>query len=97
MYDWMDEAYDARDDDRPATEAEAHVEWHLNSGVPIGTPGCPYDACHADEHEEYEEEETPLLGLPPVPEWVGEPAPYPGTGYVPARALSPLDPDDIPF
>jgi hypothetical protein len=34
---------------RQATEAEAHAEWHLNSGVPMGTPGCPQDACHADD------------------------------------------------
>lgn len=31
-----------------ATEAEAHAEWHRNSGVPMGTPGCPQDACHVD-------------------------------------------------
>ena len=38
-----------------ATEAEAHVEWHLNSGVPMGTPGCPQDACH-DEPDDYDDE-----------------------------------------
>lgn len=29
-----------------ATESEAHAEWHRNAGVPMGTPGCPQDACH---------------------------------------------------
>ena len=32
--------------DRPATESEAHAEWHRNAGVPMGQPGCPWDACH---------------------------------------------------
>jgi hypothetical protein len=31
---------------RTATPSEAHAEWHLNAGVPMGTPGCPQDACH---------------------------------------------------
>lgn len=31
-----------------ATESEAHAEWHRNSGVPMGLPGCPQDACHID-------------------------------------------------
>lgn len=35
--------------DPPATEAEAHAEWHRNSGVPMGTPGCPQDACHPED------------------------------------------------
>lgn len=43
--------YEYEEDTRFATEAEAHVEWHLNAGVPMGTPGCPQDACHPDEHE----------------------------------------------
>lgn len=29
-----------------ATMADAHREWHRNTGVPMGTPGCPQDACH---------------------------------------------------
>jgi hypothetical protein len=32
-----------------ATMADAHREWHLNAGVPMGTPGCPQDACHIEE------------------------------------------------
>ena len=32
-----------------ATEAEAHAEWHRNAMVPMGTPGCPQDACHPIE------------------------------------------------
>lgn len=32
-----------------ATMSDAHREWHLNSGVPMGLPGCPQDACHADD------------------------------------------------
>jgi hypothetical protein len=49
--------YEDREESRMATESEAHLEWHLNSGVPLGTPGCPQDACHVDEpgssHPEY--------------------------------------------
>lgn len=29
-----------------ATMSDAHREWHQNSGVPMGQPGCPQDACH---------------------------------------------------
>ena len=29
-----------------ATMADAHLEWHRNSGLPVGYPGCPQDACH---------------------------------------------------
>jgi hypothetical protein len=29
----------------PATESEAHAEWHRNSGNPIGRTSCPWDAC----------------------------------------------------
>lgn len=32
-----------------ATPGDAHREWHLNSGVPMGQPGCPQDACHPPE------------------------------------------------
>lgn len=32
-----------------ATESQAHREWHRNAGVPMGTPGCPQDACHPVE------------------------------------------------
>ena len=32
-----------------ATPADAHREWHANAGVPMGTPGCPQDACHVDD------------------------------------------------
>ena len=33
-----------------ATPSDAHREWHLNAGVPMGTPGCPQDACHPPEY-----------------------------------------------
>lgn len=45
--------YDERDD-RPATEAEAHAEWHRNAGHPFDQPGCPWD-CY-DPPDEPEEE-----------------------------------------
>lgn len=32
-----------------ATMADAHREWHLNAGVPMGSAGCPQDACHPAE------------------------------------------------
>lgn len=42
-------AYDAYDEMGPlATMGDAHREWHRNTGVPMGTPGCPQDACHPD-------------------------------------------------
>lgn len=37
-----------------ATMADAHREWHLNTGIPMGTPGCPEDACHPIEDWEDE-------------------------------------------
>ena len=42
--------YFREEEGRLATDAEAHVEWHMNSGVPMGTPGCPQDACHPDDY-----------------------------------------------
>ena len=32
-----------------ASPGEAHSEWHRNARVPMGTPGCPQDACHDDD------------------------------------------------
>lgn len=37
-----------------ATPTEAHYEWHSNSGIPMGTPGCPQDACHREYDEDHE-------------------------------------------
>lgn len=34
-----------------ATMADAHREWHRNAGVPMGTPGCPQDACHLPDED----------------------------------------------
>jgi hypothetical protein len=66
MY-WIDD--DPRDDDFPslATMAEAHAEWHRNTGVPMGTPGCPQDACHADEYEDEDDsdEDEAILAYSP--------------------------------
>ena len=31
-----------------ATPSDAHREWHQNTGIPVGLPGCPQDACHPD-------------------------------------------------
>ena len=39
-----------------ATMADAHREWHTNSGVPMGTPGCPQDACHLPDEGPYDSE-----------------------------------------
>lgn len=36
-----------------ATMADAHREWHTNTGTPMGTPGCPQDACHPIDDEDY--------------------------------------------
>lgn len=40
-----------------ATMTEAHYEWHNNAGIPLGTPGCPMDACHRQD----ENDDTPLI------------------------------------
>lgn len=46
-----------------ATYADAHREWHLNAGVPMGTPGCPMDACHpVDDYGEEPEPPTVRCG-----------------------------------
>lgn len=48
MFDDFDDRYS-----QTATESEAHAEWHRNTGIPMGTPGCPQDACHGpDEYDE---------------------------------------------
>lgn len=31
--------------DQPTSWSDAHAEWHRNAGVPMGQPGCPWDAC----------------------------------------------------
>lgn len=38
-----------------ATMADAHREWHRNAGVPMGTPGCPQDACHLPDDGPYDD------------------------------------------
>lgn len=38
-----------------ATMSQAHAEWHRNTGVPMGTPGCPQDACHLPDEGPYDE------------------------------------------
>ena len=43
---WMEREIADERDSRLATPGEAHAEWHLNTGIPMGTPGCPQDACH---------------------------------------------------
>jgi hypothetical protein len=55
---WLEVAMHADDrDGGMATMADAHREWHRNAGVPMGTPGCPQDACHpADDYDESDDE-----------------------------------------
>lgn len=43
--------YDPDDYAPMATMSDAHREWHLNAGVPMGQSGCPQDACHPDDDE----------------------------------------------
>lgn len=49
--------FDYADEYAPmATMSDAHREWHLNAGVPMGQPGCPQDACHLpDDYDEPDE------------------------------------------
>lgn len=79
---WIDD--DPRDDDFAplATMSEAHLEWHANTGVPLGTPGCPQDACHADE---YDDDDEASLAYSP-----GRFEDAPHADFLP-------DDDDIPF
>jgi hypothetical protein len=44
-----------------ATPGDAHREWHWNTGIPMGTPGCPQDACHPVE--DFEPEPEPGEGV----------------------------------
>jgi hypothetical protein len=47
MYDlYGNDEHDERLD-RPATDGEAHAEWHRNAGLPMDQPGCPWDCCDA--------------------------------------------------
>jgi hypothetical protein len=82
-----------------ATMSDAHSEWHRNTGVPMGQPGCPQDACHPpDDYDEIEAEQAlwaeqaPALreGERPAPlaNWqsFGPEASHPFVGY-----------DDPPF
>lgn len=56
-------------------QAAAHYEWHWNTGIPMGTPGCPQDACHYDDDYMYADEEptygpfTWEIQAPPSDEW----------------------------
>lgn len=46
----MDAYYERQNAFAPlATMADAHREWHINAGVPMGQPGCPQDACHIED------------------------------------------------
>ena len=46
----------------PATDSEAHAEWHLNAGKPIWTSPCPWDSCGLDD--EPIESEGPIIRNP---------------------------------
>ena len=75
-----------------ATPGDAHREWHTNSGIPMGTPGCPQDACHLPDDPDMwtMDEDEPDMSKTShwaydVEPWHGlgatwEPDPYAGTG-----------------
>lgn len=56
-----------------ATMSEAHSEWHRNSGVPMGTPGCPQDACHWDDEPDREPTPADEEGWDAREEWIRTP------------------------
>lgn len=91
-YSLMEWEYEHRYDP-PATESEAHAEWHRNSGVPMGTPGCPWDACDGPSEWEIEayEWERSLRGRLTLA-WRALRDRFRGRDFRP-----PPDPDDIPF
>jgi hypothetical protein len=50
---WMWATAEQDDYGPMATEADAHAEWHRNTGIPMGQPGCPQDACHpVDDYDD---------------------------------------------
>lgn len=49
-------AFERENDGYPVTWNDSHAEWHRNAGVPMGTPGCPWDACDGPARWELEEE-----------------------------------------
>jgi len=85
--------------DRPASDSEAHAEWHLNAGHPMDMPGCPWDCCDGpSEGEARWAACQDTFGEVPV--WDGEP-PFGGMFgttplFVPGP-WGPIDLDDIPF
>jgi len=44
-----------------ATMSDAHREWHHNTGVPMGQPGSPQDACHPPQ--DYDDDPAPGEGI----------------------------------
>ena len=42
-----------------ATPHTAHLEWHTNTGVPLGVSGCPQDGC--DNQDEFGDDWTPEM------------------------------------
>lgn len=83
-------------DDRPATEAEAHAEWHAMTGLRYG---CPQDACWAPDPEPVEVQCA--LDRDHEGHDFGRPADVycPGRFTYPAALgpEEPTDPDDLPF
>jgi hypothetical protein len=75
-----------------ATESDAHYEWHHNSGIPVGQPGCPQDACHLPDPGCWDcFDETPescpscIAALAAAEAWLAErasqPDPWAGTPF----------------
>jgi len=54
-----------------ATMADAHREWHANTGIPIGTAGCPQDACHPVDEYDMDDEEPTAEMLAELDAWRG--------------------------
>ena len=54
-----------------ATMADAHREWHWNTGVPMGQAGCPQDACHPFDEYDMEDDETTEELLRELDAWNG--------------------------
>lgn len=97
LAEWEHEHY-ARYGDAPATESEAHAEWHWNSGIPMGTPGCPWDACHNDDYEPAYDAVIGLFADPGVPTWEPLRELPVWLGGPPQLTLAGVpDDDDLPF
>lgn len=42
-----------------SAQADAHYEWHWNTGTPVWRSPCPWDSCEPEYHPEEDEDFDP--------------------------------------